>query len=199
MADQSRRPAFFWLVLLLCGAYAGFCAVTIEATLRHYGTEKDPGWNVRADATGWIVSDVNASGPAAGRIEPGDRLIALNGDGRAAVLGTANWADLRAGDTYRVDLERRGTRVSYHLPISTVGRRKMYPIFGLCGLAWFVVGAGLAFARPDDRQVRLVGLTLMLVGFFGLNEMLGSVRTFLVGWERTVYWATSWRHCGCSR
>jgi predicted metalloprotease with PDZ domain len=113
MSDQSRRPAFFWLVLLLCGVYAGFCAVTIEATLRHYGTEKDPGWNVRADATGWIVSDVNASGPAAGRIEPGDRLIALNGDGRAAVLGVASWAGLRAGDTYRVDLERRGARVSY--------------------------------------------------------------------------------------
>jgi predicted metalloprotease with PDZ domain len=123
MADQSRRPAFFWLVLLICGVYAGFCAVTIDASLRHYGTEKDPGWNVRGDATGWIVSDVNASGPAARHIEPGDRLIALNGDGRAAVLGIANWADLRAGDTYRVDLERRGRACS---PAeSTVGRRKM--------------------------------------------------------------------------
>jgi tRNA A-37 threonylcarbamoyl transferase component Bud32/uncharacterized membrane protein len=190
MSDQSRRPAFFWLVLLICGVYAAFCAVTIDASLRHFGTEKDPGWSVRVDATGWIVSDVNASGPAARHIEPGDRLIALNGDGRAAVLGIANWADLRAGDTYRVDLERRGARVSYHLPVSIVGRRKMYPIFGLCGLAWFVVGAVLAFARPDDRQVRLVGLDLMLVGFFGLNEMLGSARTFLVGWDRTVYWAT---------
>jgi hypothetical protein len=93
MSDQSRRPAFFWFVLLICGVYTGFCAVTIVANVRHFGTEKDPGWNVRVDATGWIVSDVNASGPAAGRIEPGDRLIARNGDGRVAVLGITGMSD----------------------------------------------------------------------------------------------------------
>jgi hypothetical protein len=190
MRDRPYRSAFVWLIVLICVVYAGFCAVTISAVVRHFGVEKDPGWNIRVDAKGWIVSDVNAAGPAAGHIEPGDHLLALNGDDRAAILGAANWMDLKAGETYRVDLDRQGQRVSYELPMMTVSRRKMYPIFGLCGLVFFGVGAVLAFARPDDGQVRLVGLDLMLVGFFGLNEMIGSARTFLVGWERVVYWGT---------
>jgi eukaryotic-like serine/threonine-protein kinase len=187
VTDQQRRSPFIWAVLFMCAVYALFCAVTVVSVARHFGIEKDPGWNVRVDAKGWVVSDVNAAGPAAGYIEPGDHLLALNGDESAAVLGVSSWIFLKAGEPYRVDLDRRGQRVSYELPMITVPRRKLYPIFGLCSLVFFGVGAVLAFARPEDAQVRLVGLDLMFVSFLGLNETLGSARTFLVGWDRTVY------------
>ena len=155
MSDQSRRPAFFWLVFLLCGVYAGFCAVTIEASLRHYGTEKDPGWNVRADATGWIVSDVNASGSAARRIEPGNRLIALNGDGRVAVLFLLGHPSL-----YLTSWWLAGPPLFLYmvtcLPLTLVVTARNYQSIGDPG---------------SRRRIRLVvaGLIVSLVPFIGLT------------------------------
>jgi hypothetical protein len=189
IANPPRRSAFVWAVALLCVVYAVFCAVTVAAVARHFGIEKDPGWSVRVDANGWVVSDVNAAGPAAGYIEPGDHLLALNGDEGVAVLGVSSWMALKAGEPYRVELDRRGRRMSFDLPMITVPRRKLYPIFGLCSVVFFGVGAVLAFARPEDAQVRLVALDLMCVAMLGLNEMLGSARTFLSGWDGTVYFA----------
>ena len=118
--DQQRRPAFFWLVLLICVVYAGFLAFTIYAVVRYYGVEKAPGWSAtRNDGTGWFVSEVDTGGPAAGRIQVGDRLLAINGDQRRAVIGSFQWVFVDGGKTYRVDLDRGGERVSVELPMSS--------------------------------------------------------------------------------
>src|ERR1041384_7120583 len=88
MSDQSRRPVFFWLVLLTCMVYAGLFAFAVYAVARYYGVEKDSGWSVtRTDGRAWFVTHVDDDGPAAGRIEVGDRLLAVNGDERGAGVG----------------------------------------------------------------------------------------------------------------
>ena len=88
MPDQ-RRPAFFWFIVLLSGIYLAFLAFTIHAIASHYGVLKDPGWTLRLASSGWFVSGVQADGPAAGKIEIGDRLLAFKGDERAAVIGAS--------------------------------------------------------------------------------------------------------------
>src|SRR5215471_15972742 len=85
MSEQPRRPVFFWLVLLVCGLYVGLFAFTVYAGTRYYGLEKAPGWALRTDGTGWFVSNVDDAGPAGGRMQLGDRLLAINGDPRRAV------------------------------------------------------------------------------------------------------------------
>ena len=85
MSDQPCRPVFFWLVLLTCVVYAGSLAFTVYAVARYYGVEKAPGWIAQTDGRAWYVSDVDDAGPAAGRIQRGDRLLAINGDERYAV------------------------------------------------------------------------------------------------------------------
>jgi len=156
--------------------------------VRHPGIEKDPGWSVRAVSDGWVVSAIDAAGPAADRISPGDGLLALNSDQRSAIVGIAFWTAIEAGSTYRVDLDRAGRRVTLELPMTVVRRRQLYPIIGFCGLIFFICGVATALARPADGRVRLAGAVLMLVASPTLAEMLGSERTFLEGWERTVYW-----------
>src|SRR6266567_7881930 len=137
MSDQPRRPVFFWLVLLVCGLYAGMFAFTIYAVARYYGVEKVPGWSAtRNDGTGWFVSDVDDAGPAAGRIQLGDRLLAINGDQRRAVFGTFGWSFEDGGKTYRVDLDRRGERVSLELPMPLVPGQQLLPIYALVGLVF---------------------------------------------------------------
>ena len=189
MRDQPRRPVFFWLVLLVCGLYAGLFAFMIYAVVRYYGVEKVPGWSFRTDGTGWFVSDVDAGGPAAGRIQLGDRLLAINGDQRRAVFGTFAWSFVDGGKTYGVDLDRRGERVSLELPMPLVPGQQLVPIYALVGLAFFICGAALAFLRPHDPQIRLAALFLMSAGFATLQQSLGSAHSFLVGWERKVFFA----------
>src|SRR5215470_16994042 len=179
MSEQPRRPVFFWLVLLVCGLYAGLFAFMIYADVRYYGFEKAPGWSVRPDRTGWVVAYVDDAGPAAGRIELGDRLLAINGDQRRAVFGTFAWSFVDGGKTYRVDLDRRGERVSLELPLLLVPGQQLTPIFGLVGLAFFICGAALALLRPRDPQVRLAGIFLMSAGFSSLSWALVSTSAFL--------------------
>src|SRR5262245_31111898 len=80
---SQRRPAFVWLVALLSVAYIAFLAFTIDVVAAHYGVVKDPGWTVRVTGNGWYVATIDADGPAAGKVEVDDRLLALNGDTRA--------------------------------------------------------------------------------------------------------------------
>ena len=187
MRDQPRRAAFLWLVLLVCGVYAGFFAFTTYVSARYYGIVKNPGWSVRPAETGWIVADVDETGAAAGRVQRGDRLLAINGDERCAVLGVSLFVNVRGGDTYRVDLDRHGQRVSVDLLLPLGRGRYLWPLFQFCGLAFFVCGAALGFLRPQDGQVRFVSVLLMSFGFTTLLEALGPSRRFLVGWERPVH------------
>ena len=187
--NPSRRPAFVWLVLLICGVYAGFFAFTTYVSARHYGSVKARGWMNRATDTGWIVSEVDEAGAAAGRLERGDRLLAIDGDDRSAILGYSILTDVRGGDTYRVDVERHGQRVSVDVLLPLVGGRYLWPIFQVCSLAFFLCGAVLGFLRPQDGQVRFVSVLLMSVGFTSLQEALGAPRLFLVGWERSAHLA----------
>ena len=186
MSDQPRRPVFFWLVLLVCVVYAGLFAFTVYAVGRYYGVEKAPGWRAWTDGTSWFVLDVDESGPAAGRIQLGDRLLAINGDERTVWSGLFEWSFVDGGKTYRVDLERRGERVSLELPLPLVSGQRLTPIFALVGLAFFICGAALALLRPQDSQVRLAGAFLIAVGFATLHQTLQAVFGFLVGWEQIV-------------
>lgn len=189
MNDQSRRPVFFWLVLLTCVVYAGLFAFTAYAVAKYYGVEKDSGWSVtRNDGTAWFVSHVDAAGPAAGRIQVGDRLLAINGDERRAVIGWFQWVFVDGGKAYTVDLDRRGERVSVQLPMALVPGQRLTPIYALVGLAFFICGASLALLRPQDPQVRLAGGFLMSVGFVTLLMTEQSTFTFLVGWEMKVHY-----------
>src|SRR5262245_11940790 len=189
MSDQPRRPVFFWLVLLICVVYAGLFAFTVYAVARYYGVEKVAGWSCeRTDGTAWYVSHVNAAGPAAGRIQVGDRLLAINGDERRAVIGFFQWVFVDGGTNYRVDLDRNGERISVELPMALVPGQRLTPIYALVGLAFFICGAALALLRPEDPQVRLAGAFLISVGFVTLLMTLQSTFTFLVGWERKVHY-----------
>src|SRR5262245_15593522 len=188
MTNQPRRSIFFWIVLLVCGVYAGYFAFTVYALARYYGVEKAPGWEAQTDGRAWYVSNVDGAGPAAGRIQLGDRLLAINGDERYEVEGLLVWRFVEGGKSYRVDVERSGERVSFELPLPVVSGQRLTPILGLVGLAFFICGAALVLMRPYDPQVRLAGAFLMSVGFVTLHQPLQAAYPFLVGWERIVHY-----------
>jgi len=186
MPNQSRRPAFFWLVVVACAAYAGCLAFSVSVMIRSHGIAKAPGWAVRASRDGWFVSEVDGGGPAAGRMQPGDRLLAIDGDPRAAVIGVSYWRKVRAGDTYRVDLERAGRRVAVDLPMQLGVGGSLDPLALIPSLTFFLCGAVLGLLRPRDPQVRLVSICTMLLGFTS-SVSPGYARGFFVGAEPAIF------------
>ena len=187
--SAQRRPPFVWLVVLLCAVYLACLAFTIHAVATHYGEMKDPGWTLRVTGDGWFVSQVEADGPAAGKVETGDRLLALNGDARAEVIGTSQFRDVKGGATYRVDFQRGGRRVSVDLPLSIHRGRLLEPLFLVVSVAFLLCGAGLGLLRPGDPQVRLIGQLMIVVAFTSLIAALSPPRPFLTGWQRVAYYA----------
>src|SRR5262249_52386919 len=187
-SSPPRPPPFVWLVVLLCAVYVAYLAFTIHAVATYYGDVKDPGWLLRATGDGWFVSHVDAEGPA-GTVEVGDRLVALTGHERAAVIGASQFRDVDGGASYRVDFERRGQRVSLELPLSIVRGRLLEPLFLVVSVAFLLCGAGLAVLRPGDPQVRLIGLLMIVVAFTSLIAALSPPRPFLSGWQRVAYYA----------
>ena len=147
---------FLWVVLVACVLFAFAFSMTVYVSIRHYGPLKAPGWNVRAERSGWFVTDIDSRGPAAGRLEDGDRLLAINGDERSAIVGVSYWRHVRGGETYRLDLERRGERVSVELPLPLGPGRPFDNVFIPYAVLFFACGAALGLLRPGDGQVRLV-------------------------------------------
>ena len=191
MPNQSRRPLFYWFVVCTIPLYAALWLFSGHVLVREFHHSKAYGWTLAARDTGWVVATVDENGAAAGRLEPGDRLLALNGDSRVALLGYLFFSNVPVGEMYRLDVERRGTRRSVDLLMAVGPGRQMWLVFLIVSIAFFAVGAALGVLRPEDPQVRLIAALMIAAACGMMLEVLGGIRTFLVGWERTVHLAVA--------
>jgi hypothetical protein len=190
LIDPSSSPPvrrFRRLVVAALPLLATFWLFSAFVLVRDFHHSKAYGWTMTVDGESWEFATVDADGPAAGLLEPGDRLLALNGDTRAATLGYLFFSNAPVGERYRVDIDRRGERKAFDILMPVGPGRQLWLVFLTVSFAFFVCGAGLGLVRPQDPQVRLIAVLLIAASCTTLHEVLGSVRTFLVGWERSVH------------
>src|SRR6267142_1529470 len=74
-----RRPPFFWIVVAVGIVMLGLYAFGVAGALRRKDQKVNVGWRDREDGNEAVVTRVDAAGPAAGRLEVGDRLLAVDG------------------------------------------------------------------------------------------------------------------------
>jgi serine/threonine-protein kinase len=152
---------------LLAVSFLGSAAVVVYLEFR--GPE-EPGIRFAAITSGTAVADMVTSGSPAARagIEPGDRLVAFDGQPLQSGLDWAYaLAEVEAGRPLRFEIERGGVRREVVL---VLGRRSGGPSDAdeclrlANALLLFTVAIAIAFNRPNDLQARAGALLLAWTG-----------------------------------
>src|SRR5437016_1387459 len=107
LADQARRkPLFFWIALLLGAVMLGLYLFAGVMIWRYGMVRRDFGWEpVRRDGQ-WVVREVDPQGPAAGKLQAGDLILAINNDARIARIESYVWPEVLKQDTYTLAIQR---------------------------------------------------------------------------------------------
>jgi serine/threonine-protein kinase len=168
--SEGRKSAswFLWFALLLGGVVAGAYGWGIWTIARPDRAPKIFGWGASRHGDQWIVSEVDPSGAAAGRLQSGDRLLAFNDDARAARIGPELFMHfLPPGSAYTVRVRRVSgaeTTVNMDLPNRPPNGFRLAQVLGLIpGLICLLVGLLMVLVRPDYRLAQL-GCAVFLIG-----------------------------------
>jgi eukaryotic-like serine/threonine-protein kinase len=167
-APAARRHPFLWVVWLVTAAFTaafGYAAWFMTRDVAAFG------WSEAQDGRLWLVASVDPSGPATGKLRPGDLLLSLNGDPGVARAGTLIYRrTLGIGAAYRVQVGRESETLDYLLE-TVRGRPDLLAALQgyLLGLGWCVIGVFIGFARPQDPVARLAFAAAVLTGFVFLQ------------------------------
>ena len=177
------------LAALVAAAYV-WGAVTLS---RHDGVIKDFGWSYRIGPDGWYVLAVDAHGPAAGVLAPGERIVAVEGD-RAPAYGLLFVAlhRIEPGVPYTLRVGSTGGErdvvLTARLATAPTGLRRGAQIL-FSGLSFLVVACVVLALRPGRPIARLLVLWYLATAFAALAQGLTGVRDFLHGFAFEAFLA----------
>jgi len=181
---RKRWHPFQPIALALSVLTIGASFVAVAGIWRYGGHEQYLGWSSSPSDRN-IVDAITPGGPADGRLQPGDRIVAMDGDSRVAVLGTY-WKRkfLQPGHPYTLDVVRYGAtrHVSLGWRLVDSNRQWVLTVWVLIGLAWSGFGLFVGLASPSTRAARLWALAGLSIG---LNFFRLALRLMLPQLEPT--------------
>lgn len=104
----KHRPWFFWFTITAGLLFLGFGVFAGAMILKYYRLDQG-GYTTSPGPNGVVVSVVDPGGPADGKLQPGDKILAINGDARFSRVTQFFWRSsfLRGGEMlFRI--ERNG-------------------------------------------------------------------------------------------
>jgi len=164
--------------IVLAGLLALAGVVHQVALLARVGRERlDLGFRLAPGGGGWAVARVDAQ--ACG-LQPGDRVVSLDGNARAGAVGLA-WAyrSLADGREHRLAVERAGTRLTVPLAgrrLPRSGTDYTYLLVVCCvSLSFLLAALFIGFRRGDEALPLLGTLALFLPVFTLLRTATGPM------------------------
>jgi eukaryotic-like serine/threonine-protein kinase len=167
---RDPKPPFFWIAIAIGLLALGLFVIEGVHAIQFAGYSRHQGWTETRAGDEWRIATVDPAGPAAGRLEPGDRLVAIDGDRRAARFG-AHWRleRLDPGRPYSIEVLRGTSAVLTSL---TLGTRydpsyiSWVLVYLLIAASFYGVGMMMAVAKPESRTVQFGFASSLLMAAF---------------------------------
>jgi len=162
---MTRRPPFFWFMIAAGIAFLGFYACAGWFMYRNSGAKDFGWWESYYSTNGSVVGKVDVPGQAAGMLQPGDRIVAFNGDPRVAKVGPEIYRQfLRPGSDYTIRVERHGETHDYRLRmLPWHGDRSEVITYVVISLVFCISGLALGLLKPADRLAQLGSVTQLVM------------------------------------
>jgi len=173
---------FLWVVRLTAVVTITALSYTAFLLLQDDGS-KSFRWEQEKRNGVWHVSRVDPAGPAAGKLQPGDRLVSLNGDRYVDRAGTMPYRRaLAASEVYELSVLRDGSPRSLTLTVAvdSEGLPRKLAWFAVA-LVWCGIALFIGFLRPDQLQARLAFVTGIAVGLVYLQ--VGAMQGTFALWQ----------------
>ena len=169
--QSEHRPWFFWFTIIAGLVFVVF-GVFVAAMIFKYQGLDQYGYTVIAEPRGVVVDAVDPAGPAAGKLEPGDRILAINGDPRFGRVTHFYWRSsfLEVGNL-SLRIERNGverelslSNEKYPASRTTINSRFDRVIaYTPRYLACLIVALMIGLLKPADKRVRLVAYAFLML------------------------------------
>jgi hypothetical protein len=201
----ARRPPFIWAAIA-CSAFASLLYIFGALQLaRHGASVREFGWNVASRDGRFYIARVDPAGAAAGQLQAGDVIVAINGDTRVQrVPPGVKTRAIRVGDPYTIRVIRDSrpalseahepdsngpleTTLAPRLRVSYEQLAQSLTIF-LVSLTWFAVATMVAVLKPDSGIARLAFAAGLAQALILLRFSLGTTASFLEGSSRLIYY-----------
>ena len=185
---MSRKPAFFWWVIAV-GAVLAVCYGAVGIQFWQHAREgKLYGYSAVVRGSLMEVNWIGNQGPSFGRLQIGDRILAINGyRGSVWIL---NRLILRApiGGSYTATVLRHSKPVDVRL---TVARFRVPPDWGppmllASSLACFALAMLMGLVKPADCTVQLGTVTFLVIAAGRLSEALEWLYWGVPDWARLL-------------
>ncbi len=169
--STERRPWFFWFTIIAGLVFIGF-GVFVARMIFKYQKLDQYGYATVAGPRGVVVEAVDPAGPAAGKLAPGDRILAINGDARFSRVTQFYWrSSFLEGGNSTLRIERNGverelsvSNDKYPASPATIASRFDRTIAYIPRyLACLIVALMIGLLRPADRRARLVAYAFLML------------------------------------
>ncbi len=184
------KSLFFWLAVFSGSLLLGALALQAVNAFRIGRYEKKPGWLMAQRADGWVVYQVEPGGPAQGKLQIGDRLLAMNGDRRVAHIGPY-WKVEHAApwSSYALEIQRGSERRTFDLtfPVRKNNETLIWLLLHLLvSGAFLATGMLIALYKPDEHTARLGSTVSLLTAAFILSLASNPLGGMLSGFSLWV-------------
>jgi tRNA A-37 threonylcarbamoyl transferase component Bud32 len=191
-AEQLKRTARAFLGLAcVLGLFVLSLYIFIAANLIRWGPlTREPGWTSVRKHDGWYVQNVDARGPAGGKLQPGDRIVAVGGDERfSRIHPDLKLRFLATERSYSARVNRAGIDHEFQVefPPANHNRNLVWALsLYITGLVFYAVGMLMGLLRPGYSLTRLGCVSSLVTATHIGGLLLRSVRMFLGGAGRIV-------------
>ena len=183
--------ATFRTITLVTSSIAAILFVLSAAAVARYGDRvRDFGWTTARAGGVVVVASVDRGGPADGKLQRGDAVVAWNGDRRSARVNNLYFRrSVQPDAAYTLTIGRAGVEQTVTLaapPRADADQWRLSVSNLLASFTWFVVATMIALFRPDVAVSRSAYVAGMVMGFFMLGMARGAAMPWLPSWWRTA-------------